>query len=358
MNILRSSKILAVASAFFLFLLVSGSAGAQDIGVTPTTAPQVPASLIALPESGLSYGVYDPMGTLTSPDILIEQRFIPWNVPPAETITVLNGILAKGRLPLIALEPYSWGGYNGLSDSTLLSDIATGYYDDVILAQCQALSAFGDQPVIVRFGHEPELYNSETKTGQFPWSTDQPNLFIAAYRYFVTACRTVGADNVKFMWSPAGSGNAPAYYPGDDVVDYIGLTVLGYADWDIQFSAAQTWRSFNELFWGRYALVMDFNKPVIIAELGVCCGSEHQFIWLRDAYYAMNSQQWYPLLKAVVYFNDVNPETVWAAGLTPDWRVCSSLFPASSLLLASTEGRNPQADCPVEFTPLAVTETE
>jgi cellulose synthase (UDP-forming) len=51
-------------------------------------------------------------------------------------------------------------------------------------------------------------------------------LYQQAFRHVVSLFRDEGADNVRFVWSPAGETNALDYYPGGDVVDYVGLTVL------------------------------------------------------------------------------------------------------------------------------------
>lgn len=334
----RNALFLAALMVALLFAVLT--VGAQD-------------NIITLPENDIAFGVYDPTGNLIDNESLtVEQRFLNWLDDAENTRTAIDSILGRGRVPLIALEPYSWGGYNGLGSDTLLTDIATGFYDEVILAQCQVLASYAPQPIIVRYGHEQDLYNLEAEHGQFEWSTPYPNLFIAAYRYFVTACRNVGATNVQFMWSPAGTRNSALYYPGADVVDYVGLTVLGYAEWDMQFSNIGRWRSFNELLWEKYSIIMAFQKPVIIAELGVCCGQAHQAHWLQDAYHAMHRDDWYPLLVAAVYFNDVNPTSPWAVGLTPDWRVCSSLFPETSFSAAVNEGRDLRAETCDEFAPL------
>jgi beta-mannanase len=74
--------------------------------------------------------------------------------------------------------------------------------------------------------------------------------------------RTHGAENVKWIWSPAGNEGAEAYYPGDDVVDVVGTTVL----YDQHFYGDLT-PSFSDLAQKR-SWLNKFGKPVWIVEFG------------------------------------------------------------------------------------------
>ncbi|MBA5760046.1 mannan endo-1,4-beta-mannosidase, partial [Escherichia coli] len=80
------------------------------------------------------------------------------------------------------------------------ADIAHGRYDARIAATCSALAAL-EGPVFVRWGHE-----MEADTGRYPWATGDASAYIDAYRRVVTACRTM-ADQIRFVWSPAGNRN-------------------------------------------------------------------------------------------------------------------------------------------------------
>ena len=61
-----------------------------------------------------------------------------------------------------------------------------------------------------------------------------PETFRKAYRYVVDRVRARGASNIKWMFHtnnypyPYETWNcAPAYYPGSDYVDWLGLSVYG-----------------------------------------------------------------------------------------------------------------------------------
>lgn len=323
--------------------------------VMPATAQE---TVIEIPQDSLVYGVYDTVGNLNSSDIGAVNGFINWlngDTPltgaPAIT-SFLTDTLSQGKIPMITLETRSYEGYNGQTDETLLDDIAVGLYDDEIRLNCGAIAAFKPQQVLLRINQEADL------TGIWIWATGNPEAYIRAFRYTVLACRAVGADNILPVFSPTGGKGSADYYPGlrsgetspdgQDYVAYNGITVLEYLDFDMSYGSYQA-RSFNDLAWEHYSWTLAFGKPVIIAELGVCCGSEYQSQWLRNAYYAMNNRSWYPDLKMVFYFNDMDPDASWGEGLTPDWRLCSSLYPYSSFQAAD----NLTATCESEFTPLA-----
>jgi beta-mannanase len=151
--------------------------------------------------------------------------------------------------------------------------------------------------------------------GLYPWSTRDAALFRVAFRHVVSVFRAEGVTSVRWVWSPAGEPGAAAFYPGDDVVDYVGLTVLGDAEWDRELGFAR--RSFAELLAPRYAEVAALNKPIIVAELGVSGTTVEQIAWLHDATRSLSP---FPLVRALVYFDDRNAPNNGRA-TQPQWRV-------------------------------------
>ncbi len=85
-----------------------------------------------------------------------------------------------------------------------------------------------EQPILIRFGHEMDL------GGNYPWAGQAPDEYVAAYRHFVDLFRSNDVNNVLWVWSPAGTLEAPDYYPGDDYVDYAGLTILQFLPWEVE----------------------------------------------------------------------------------------------------------------------------
>lgn len=82
------------------------------------------------------------------------------------------------------------------------------------------------RPVFLRIGYEFD----------HPQHANEPDAFIAAWRRIVDSLRAQGVTNAAYTWVSAGFAtykNLPlsAWYPGDDYVDWVGLSVFwqGYA---------------------------------------------------------------------------------------------------------------------------------
>ena len=276
------------------------------------------APLTNLPTQGLAWGIYDPDHTFSGRgDLVVEQAYVPWN-RPAQITAALDAIRADGRVPIVALEPwpYVWAG---MAEDTLLEDLVAGKYDASIQQACSALGRESPQPVLVRWGHEMDL------VGRFPWSTSDAPRFVAAYRHFVTTCRATGATNILYVWSPGGAPTLQDYWPGAEFVDFVGLTGLGFAEWDVLRGAAQP-ATFREMFDPRYALVAGYDKPIVLCEFATTGPDEYRRRWIEAAGAAFAS---YPLLKGVIYFDAVDP-VAWGDAGIPDWRVPAGSFPPAA----------------------------
>ena len=106
---------------------------------------------------------------------------------------------------------------------TALGDVADGMHDAEFEAAAKAISEA--QPnAIIRLGWEMNL-------ASMPWSAKgQEADYIKAFRRVVQIFRR-HSNGFKYDWCPGwGSQDSPAdlAYPGDDVVDYIGLDVYDF----------------------------------------------------------------------------------------------------------------------------------
>lgn len=271
-----------------------------------------------LPTNRILFGVYDPDNIFRNTNLDIQNYFVPWNLDDKVTIA-LRESQARGRIPLITLEP--WDSLTG-NRNTLLEDTISGKNDRWIRNDAQAIKNSGAQTVLVRWGHEMDLYQ------QYPWSVwyENADLYIAAYTHVRKVFEREGVRNVKWVWSPAGEPHAYFFYPGADLVDYVGVTCLGFEAHDLA-NGHPTARTFTDLFGERYRFANQFGKPIIISELGVSGSREHKTHWLAEAYNAFGS---FPALSMVVYFNHINAEinnvhNEWKD--RPDWRIDPELFP-------------------------------
>ncbi len=151
--------------------------------------------------------------------------------PPKSLRAVIDGVIAADRLGAVSTlsahlpNPVTGGDYADLSGdpvTALLNDPAPldGYLDQVAELAAAAVDDDGELiPIIFRPFHEGN--------GTWFWwaGSDTSEL----YRYAVTYLRDgLGVTNLLYAWSPNGPFNGDedtylATYPGDDVVDILGL---------------------------------------------------------------------------------------------------------------------------------------
>lgn len=260
----------------------------------------------------INLGIYDPHKNFSDLNfIAIEHFFRDWNV--------LDGLDADlryssthRRWPLLSVEPWP---KEGADKNALLKDVASGSYDIQIDNLCRLVGTF-NQPVFIRWGHEMDVVD-----GRYPWGVANSSVYIAAYRHFVGRCR-LSAGNVYYVWSPAGNKELVNYWPGREYADYVGLSVYGFPKWDKDHFAKV--RSFEDIFREKYARVVVFSRPVMVAELGVTGGESHQIDWLNEGFRRLSD---YPLLKSIVYFNSPDNPNVWGKNYgTPDWSLNAGSF--------------------------------
>lgn len=265
-------------------------------------------SAFSAPPGTVPFGVYDPHGTFSQDvDVTIEHIFLPWEGVDLSSLSAADAYARqRNRSLLVTIEPWIWGAPS--TTEALRSDILSGRHDETMRSVCNALGAL-ESPVTVRWAQE-----MDSTTGHFPWSRWRPTDHVEAYRRMIGVCRSA-APGLRFMWSPAGVEGMEAYYPGDDVVDVIGLSVFGAQDY--QRAEFGTEYGYAEVLGPRYDRAVTFGKPIMVAELGFVGDAEYLADWrnsvrLPDARFSE--------LTAVVYFNR---QEVWPwpndFGL-PDWR--------------------------------------
>ena len=270
---------------------------------------------IITPQS-LASGAYDPNGDFTNdPNPKIEHLFLPWEDVDLTTLSTANDYARKrGRSLLITVEPWSWARDWRVAPDDLLNGILAGRYDANMAAICSTAAKL-DRPVTIRWAQE-----MDEKNGQFTWAYWKPDGYVKAYRHAITVCRQY-LPSAKYMWSPMGKEGLEAYYPGDQYVDVIGLSVFGYQPFDQRKLGRDL--TFVEATKPGYDRVKAFKKPIVIAELGYQGNEAYVHAWAEEA---SKPHAEFPGMTAVVYFNDreVYP---WPDGLgRPDWRVASPLL--------------------------------
>jgi len=105
---------------------------------------------------------------------------------------------------------------------TPLADVAAGFHDNSFSSVAKSLLQYGWAKATIRIGWE---FNGSW----MPWAAvANPVGYVAAYRRVVGILREAAGSNFTFDWCTSWGQNATApdsVYPGDDVVDVIGMDV-------------------------------------------------------------------------------------------------------------------------------------
>lgn len=260
---------------------------------------------------GLAFGCYDPYGDFAADErVATEHLFLPWEDVDLQSLPAADAYAsARGRNVLITIEPWSWAQDWNISSGELRELVLSGRRDANMRAICDIVAGF-NSPVIIRWAQE-----MDNPFNRFTWSDWRPAHYVAAYRRMHGIVREMLPD-ARMMWSPRGEKTLQVFYPGDEYVDLIGLTVLGLEEYDIIQHGRP--RTFAESVKQGYELSEGFGKPIWVAELGYEGGPEYLASWIQDV---TRDYLQYPALEEVVYFND-KEVWQWPHGLGwPDWRV-------------------------------------
>ncbi len=211
----------------------------------------------------------------------------------------ISDIYANNAIPLLSWEP--WGQHMIAGDSVpelkeekhIFKHIAAGTLDSYIIQVGKKIKAL-NRPLFLRFAHEFDNPN-------YPWSYSGGNSaedFKNAWIHVHTIFNKIGVYNAIWVWNPWTYKNLEAFYPGDNYVDWIGITALNYGT----LNKDGKWYSFEELYHPYSEALKKLSaKPVMLAEFGSLKRGGDQEAWLKKAIVAINTK--YPNIKSVVLFN-------------------------------------------------------
>lgn len=153
-----------------------------------------------------------------------------------------------------------------------------GDYDRVV-KKYSAWAKSANRPIYLRIGYEFDGPHNEL----------DPEEYVKAYRHVVDLIRKKGVDNVAFVWhsyasKPFKNHALSAWYPGDDYVDWVAISVFDHA--------------YNGTDFGPYCDdVLEFakqhKKPVMIAEANPINGINSKSVDVWD--------QWFVNLFTFIY---------------------------------------------------------
>lgn len=201
--------------------------------------------------------------------------------------------VARGRTPVLSISTKRVSGA-----AVTWAEVASGSQDSRIRAlagQVKALAA----PMFLTFQHEPEYAGYGT-----------PAEYRQAWRRFVEVFRAEGVTNVVWTWVVAptpfspnpSTATADELYPGDDVVDWVGLDAYNWFGCRGS-SGPQQWRSMADSAASARAFAQAHGKELMLAEYGSVedpADPNRKAAWLSSA---MDTFLSWPEVKAVLYFH-------------------------------------------------------
>jgi hypothetical protein len=214
---------------------------------------------------------------------------------PADEVNTIHN---AGRIPFIRMMPRNED--EDCPDPVYTMQAIINGEFDTDLAQWAQDANNCDFPLLVEFGTEcngswfpwnAKWNGKNNKTGYVdPALYDGTERFRDAYRHIIDLFNDEGVDNITWFFhinvenDPQTNWNKMKnYYPGDNYIDWIGISVYGPQE------PGEGWWSFEDLLsdnWNEIMSISNEGKPIAILELGVIDypseGDKAQ--WITDAY--------------------------------------------------------------------------
>lgn len=218
-------------------------------------------------------------------------------------LSQLRAISQRGSIPEISWEPWDYSGSTHTQPQFTLASIIDGRHDSYIRTWARTLRAYG-RPVLLRFAQE-------MNGNWYPWSEavngNRPGEFVRAWRHVHDIFTSVGATNVKWVWSPAAGALdiQRGQYPGNAYVDVVGLSVFNGGSalpWG-------GWRSFARIFEPSYKALEQIapSKPIQISEVASAERGGNKAAWITNMFSVLHH---YPQVKSLIWY-DLRKQTNW-----------------------------------------------
>jgi beta-mannanase len=229
-------------------------------------------------------------------------------------------------VPLITWESRSVSGAvtGGDDPAYSLPVILSGRYDDYLRRWARGVRDLG-LPLIMRFDHE-------MNAPWYPWCEVNVSAgtgvngngrgdYVKVWRHVHDLFAQEGAnDLVIWLWSPNRVDRIPAqpppaaFYPGDDYVDWIGMS--GYYR---QYGEVPT---FDQTFGRTLSLLrLAAAKPILLTEIGATEIGGNKRAWISDLFRGLARED---DVIGFVWFNLAVTSSFDGELVTNDWRIDSS----------------------------------
>ena len=215
-------------------------------------------------------------------------------------------VFRQGAVPMVTWEPWSAPEgeiHTALQPDISLQTIVDGAHDAYIRRYARTVATYG-QPVLIRLAHE-------MNGTWYPWGVhvngNTPALYVTAWRHVHRIFDAAGADNVSWVWSinnlegrPGENDDISLYYPGPRWVDWVSTSGFNWGD----AYSWSSWRTADSLYGATYAALAAFGKPIMISEIGTTGSGGDPHAWIGQTLGTLRTG--YPLLRAVVFYDDID----------------------------------------------------
>ncbi len=192
----------------------------------------------------------------------------------------VNIIHEAGKVPFIRMMPRTDFDEGEPDPNYTMQKIIDGVFDTQ-LTQWAIDAKNTNIPLLVEFGTEVNgnwfpwngQYNGGGTTDGYgdPNSPDGPERFKDAYRHIIDICNNNGANNITWFFHvddyslpEEDWNNFENYYPGDEYIDWIGISIYG------AFDKHEDYYEFSYLLDEVYPrLTILTNKPIAILEFAI-----------------------------------------------------------------------------------------
>jgi len=235
---------------------------------------------------------------------------------PSKEVEEIHSI---GRVPYIRMMARSEFEEDKADPLYTMDNFLNGNFDEDLRKWMQKAAGY-DFPLLVEFGTEMNGF-------WFPWNGywngadnttygnsseyDGPEKFKKVYQKIIDISREEGAKNITWFFhvnaenDPINNWNKMKYYyPGDDYIDWIGVSVYGSLEY------TEPWRELKEILsdnWDEIAHISTEGKPIAVLEWGIYenpnLGNKAQ--WITNAANSFTSGAVYSQkIKAISYWNE------------------------------------------------------
>ena len=219
----------------------------------------------------------------------------------------LNIAYSNRKYVELTLQTYFYDRNN----TSVMYDILDGKYDDYFLQYAKGLKLFA-HPVLFRLNNEMNgdwCWYSSFHTGK------DTEIYKSVWRYIHKLFDQEGVNNVLWVWNPHDRSfpnfswnHYLTYYPGDDVVDIVGIT--GYNTGN--YFPGETWRDFREIYTPLYREYTSiFNKPLMITEFGASSFGGDKPAWIKQMFLEMKQ---FERIKVAIWWSGIDWDSEGRAG--------------------------------------------